>query len=270
MLLLPTPAVDRAAMLTWFRAVDERPFASLGVGDHAAESEQWDQLVRLSAAAAVTDRVRLVAHIMIVPMHPPVMLAKRLASLDVLSGGRFELATGVGGPRDFRIAERPSDHLHRRIDETVATMRRVWAGEPVFEGGLPVGPAPSRSGGPVLYASCQGPRSTERAARWADGYTGFKSVTEDLAKDAERVRTAWRRAGRTEPPYLMTGEMIAIGVDVKPEAPGHEHWPMLFTADELKQTIDEVEAAGFDELMLVTSVHDPRHLDRVAAVLTSR
>jgi alkanesulfonate monooxygenase SsuD/methylene tetrahydromethanopterin reductase-like flavin-dependent oxidoreductase (luciferase family) len=269
MLLLPTRGVDRTVMLEWFRAVDERPFDSLGVGDHAAESDQWDQIVRLSAAAAVTDRVQLIAHVLIVPMHPPALLAKRLASIDALSGGRFVLATGVGGSRDFRVVERSSDHLHQRLDDAVSMMRRVWSGEPAFEGGERIGPAPARAGGPLVYASCQGPKSLARASQWADGYTGFVAATNGLAADATRVRAAWDRAGRAQRPHLMTSEMVAIG-GTQPTAPGHEHWPMLRTVDELRASIDEVEGAGFDEYMLVTSQHDVRQLDVLSAVVTGR
>jgi alkanesulfonate monooxygenase SsuD/methylene tetrahydromethanopterin reductase-like flavin-dependent oxidoreductase (luciferase family) len=269
MLLLPAPEVDRTAMLEWFRAVDERMFNSLGVGDHAAESDQWDQIVRLSAAAAVTDRVQIIAHILVVPMHPPALLAKRVASIDALSGGRFVLATGIGATRDYRIVERSSDHLHQRIDDAVAVMRKIWSGAPAFEGGERIGPTLTRSQGPLLYAACQGPKSLARAARWADGYTGFVSATDAIAADAARVIDAWEHAGRVERPHLMTAEMVAL-TEHPPVPPGHEHWPMLRSPDELRASIDKVEAAGFDEYMMVTSEHAIGQLDLIAEIVTER
>jgi alkanesulfonate monooxygenase SsuD/methylene tetrahydromethanopterin reductase-like flavin-dependent oxidoreductase (luciferase family) len=116
-------------------------------------------------------------------------------------------------------------------------------------------------------AAAQGPKSLARAARWAQGYAGFVTVTDDLASDAQRIRSAWVAAGRADSPYLMTAEMVALTDGERPETPGHDMWPMLLTADDLRRSIDRVAAAGFDEFMLVTPLHDPGHLDMLLKVI---
>ena len=109
---------------------------------------------------------------MIVPMHAPVLLAKRIASIDVISGGRFVLGIGVGGrDDDYRAAGATMKNRWQRVDDAVAVMRRVWRGEPPWDGAdVPVGPLPVQVGGPPLYTSASGPNALRRAAKWADGW----------------------------------------------------------------------------------------------------
>src|SRR5579859_4928751 len=132
---------DRTKLLEWFRRVDEGPFATIATG----ERELWPQIEQhafLAAAAAVTERVKVMSHIMIVPMHPSVLLAKRLASIDVISGGRFVVGVGTGGREDdYRAAGSTFNDRWQRQDDCVAITKRVWAGEPPWEGAVaPVGP----------------------------------------------------------------------------------------------------------------------------------
>ena len=112
----------------------------------------------LAAAAALTERVRLWSTIVILPAHDAVAVAKQMASIDVLSGGRLTVGVGVGGrEHDYRAISGRFDRRWQRMDEQVAAMRRIWTGEPPFEGADPVGPPPVQPGGP--------PR--DRGRRWA-------------------------------------------------------------------------------------------------------
>ena len=89
---------DRSRLLEWFRRVDAGPFHTIATGERML----WPQIEEhsfLAAAAAVTERVKVMSNIMIVPMHPPVLLAKRIASIDVISGGRFILGVVSGAGR---------------------------------------------------------------------------------------------------------------------------------------------------------------------------
>ena len=92
-------ATDRRQLLEWFRRVDVGPFATIATGESAL-GPQIEEHAFLAAAAAVTERVAVMSHVMIVPMHPPVLLAKRLGSIDVISGGRFVVGIGTGGGDD--------------------------------------------------------------------------------------------------------------------------------------------------------------------------
>ena len=142
---------NRTRLLEWFRHVDEGPFDTICTGERVL----WPQIEEHAfhaAAAAVTNRVRVMSNIMILAMHPPVLLAKRAASIDVISDGRFVLGIGAGGRADdYRAAGSKWEHRWQRIDEAVEIMRRVWAGEVPWEGATtPAGPAPVQPGGPPL------------------------------------------------------------------------------------------------------------------------
>src|SRR5258708_39647359 len=97
---LPTMVAhyDRRTAVDWCRRIDAGPFSSIAVGERVTFRNQ-DQMVTLSAAAALTDRVRVMATIVILPMHPVALIAKQAATLDVLSGGRLTLGVGIGGAR---------------------------------------------------------------------------------------------------------------------------------------------------------------------------
>ena len=187
---------DRERLLTWFRRIDEGPFSTLATGERVL----WPQIEQdafLAAAAAVTTRVRVMSHVMIAPMHPPVLLAKRLASIDVISGGRFVVGVGTGGrPDDYRAAGSPWPDRWARLDECVATMRRIWAGEPPWEGApAPVGPAPARPGGPPIYTSAVGERALARAGQMGRRVAGRHHDRRSTVA-AVRGGPASRRLGR--------------------------------------------------------------------------
>src|SRR6478609_3008271 len=207
-------ATDRRQLLEWFRRVDVGPFATIATGESAL-GPQIEEHAFLAAAAAVTERVAVMSHVMIVPMHPPVLLAKRLASIDVISGGRFVVGIGTGGgDDDYRAAGSPFDHRWQRIDDAVAIMRRIWSGElPWDDAVAPVGPPPARPGGPPLYTSASGPLALARAARWADGWQGAMMTVElePMRVEVQRHLEAWTVAGRTQRPYLMNSLWFALG-----------------------------------------------------------
>ncbi len=192
-----TPDLDRDRVRAWCRLVDDGPFSSLSAGERIA-FDNLDGFTLCTAAAALTDRVRIGFNVVVAPWHAPALLAKELASVDVLSGGRVEVAVGVGGrEQDYRSLGSPTNRRFARLDETVAELRRLWAGGvAVDEAG--VGPAPVQPGGPPLLCSGTGPKSLARAARWAAGLTGF-TLGADPAEAAATFRLAeqiWTDAGR--------------------------------------------------------------------------
>jgi alkanesulfonate monooxygenase SsuD/methylene tetrahydromethanopterin reductase-like flavin-dependent oxidoreductase (luciferase family) len=285
---LPTMArgYTRDTTVAWCRQIEAGPYASLSAGERITYRNQ-EQLVILSAAAALTERVRIIATIVILPMHPVPLVAKQAATLDVLSAGRFTLGLGVGGrAHDYQAAGMPFDRRLPRLDESVAAIRRLWAGEAPFEGADPVGPAVVQSGGPPLWCSSFGPKSLARGSRWADGYAGFTVGGDraELETTAATVRQAWQDSGRTVAPYLMGGGWFSLGPDASERHRAYvEEYvridpSMSFMADvativgedHLRSTLDNAEAAGYDEFMLVPTTVDLAELERVEAVLGRR
>ena len=279
---------DRSRLLEWFRRVDAGPFATIATG----ERELWPQIEQhafLAAAAAVTERVAVMSHVMIVPMHSPILLAKRVASIDVISGGRFVLGVGTGGREvDYRAGGSPFAGRWERLDECVSAMRRVWAGEPPWDGaGELVGPLPVQPGGPPIYTSASGPKALARAARWADGWQGaIMGIDLDtLRREVRNHLDAWEAAGRTTRPYLMNSLWFALGGDDAqqrladaaaqyvglPAGSPSPFGPLpVHDADGVKMAVDNCREAGFDELVFIPLSDDLGQLDLLEAALAGR
>lgn len=144
------PNLDAATLKAWARLIDSGPFASLCWGERIA-FDNPEALTLLGALAAWTDRVRLVTTVVVPQLHDPVMLAKQLATGDMLSGGRLSVGIGVGGRHeDYRaVGADPSTQTMRGMAERVAVMQRVWSGEKVTESVVAVGPPPVQAGGQI-------------------------------------------------------------------------------------------------------------------------
>jgi probable F420-dependent oxidoreductase len=157
--------------------------------------ENPDSLTALAASAAVTSRVRLGTSILLAPLHPPVVLAKQLATLDVLSGGRVIVGLGIGGrPDDFSGAGVPFAGRGGRTAEAIRIMKQVWAGEPVRHRGKhfvlecgPVGPAPVQRPHPPVWMGGIQEAALRRIARIADGFIGTGGA------GPEGFASAWKR-----------------------------------------------------------------------------
>lgn len=282
------PDLDAAMLKTWARIVDDGPFSSLCWGERIA-FDNPDSLTLLGALSAWTDRVQLVTTVVVPQLHDPVMLAKALATGDMLSGGRLTVGLGVGGrEEDYNaVGADLSSQTMRGMAERVAVMKRVWAGEKVTESVLPVGPSPVRSGGPQLMVGTIGPKTVRSAAVWADGMAGT-TLDLDVTKQNELfnvARVAWDEAGKPKP-HLATSFWFAIGEGDEPRAQMHRHlrrymnWiPAEFVdaiapttgwtgdEDDLVAVLRGFEAIGTDEVHLISTSSDVDQLRRVADVV---
>jgi alkanesulfonate monooxygenase SsuD/methylene tetrahydromethanopterin reductase-like flavin-dependent oxidoreductase (luciferase family) len=279
------PGLDRATVEAWCRGIDEGPFSTLAAGERI-NFPNPEITVTLAAAAAWTTRVRLLYDVLVLPMHPEVLAAKQVATLDVLSGGRVVLGVGVGGrEEDYAAVGAVWDRTRlRRLERQVARMRRVWAGETVVPGALrPVEPLPVQPGGPPLLAGSIFPPAIARAARWADGIAGFSFTLapEELAFAFDTAREAWRAAGRTTPPRLVTGGFVALGPNGReqmdeylarylnfmgPAAKGVIRLVPTIGPAAVRDAIARARDAGADELIVVPTTADPDELKRLQDV----
>jgi alkanesulfonate monooxygenase SsuD/methylene tetrahydromethanopterin reductase-like flavin-dependent oxidoreductase (luciferase family) len=281
-----TPDLDRSRVRAWCRAVDDGPFSSISAGERIA-FDNLDGFTLCTAAAALTDRVRIGFNVVVAPWHAPAMLAKELASVDVLSGGRLEVAVGVGGrEQDYAALGSPFTGRFGRLDDAVAELRRLWDGGEVVDGAT-VGPPPVQPGGPPLLCSGTGPKSLARAARWADGLTGF-TLAADPAEAGATFRLAeqaWTDAGRTTVPRRVTGSFAVLGPGAEDALHGFarryldvfgsgvaawltERMP-LSTPEAVRSFLLGVAAEGCDEVVLVPGSSDPDQVRRFAEVVTS-
>ena len=282
------PDLDATVLRNWARAIDQGPFSSLCWGERIAFTNP-DSLTLLGALAAWTDRVRLVTTVIVPQLHDPVMLAKALATGDMLCGGRLTVGIGVGGRHEdyHAVGADPATQTMRGMAERVAVMKRVWAGEKLTDSVLPVGPSPVQAGGPPLLVGSIGPKTIRSAAAWADGLAGA-TMDLDVAKQNELfdvARAAWAQAGKPRP-HLATSFWFAFGSHQQARAQVHRHlrrymnWipaeyvdamaPMTGWAgseDELAAVLRKFEQVGTDEIQLIPTSSDLDQLRRAADVV---
>jgi alkanesulfonate monooxygenase SsuD/methylene tetrahydromethanopterin reductase-like flavin-dependent oxidoreductase (luciferase family) len=278
--------LDRDRVAQWCQKVDQGPFSSISAGERIT-FHNLDGISLCAAAAALTSRVRVFFNLAVAPWHAPAMLAQQCASIDVISGGRFELAVGVGGRKDdYDALGSQFARRHARVDETVIELKRLWAGG-LAPDGQPVGPTPVQAGGPRVLCSGMGPKSLARAAHWADGVSGF-ALTAD-ASETDRmfrsVEAAWVGAERIERPRLVTGVFVALGPDAEATLQrfasaylnvfGSEIATMLaglmpvHSPAALCQTVRQMAEVGCDELILVPASSDPELVEQIAQALSA-
>lgn len=281
------PGLDREKILEWSRRIDAGPFSTLATGERI-NFPNPEAMVTLTAAAVATERVKLAFAVLVLPMHRPVLLAKQLATLDVLSRGRLSVGVGVGGrDEDYRAIGATWDHrLLARLEEGVATMRRVWAGEIMAEGiARPVEPFPFQQGGPELMIGALFPQSIRRAARWADGLTSFSfgPTTDDVAEKFELAREAWKEAGREKPPRLVSGFWFALGSDADAQLEAYLERYLAFMGPSagrdlapfciarsptgVREALSRCRDAGADEVLLTPTTTDPDEVSRLADLI---
>jgi probable F420-dependent oxidoreductase len=214
-----------------------------------------DPIVALTWAAAHTRRVRLGVSVLITPFYQPVVLAKQLATLDVVAGGRLDVGVGTGWSLDeFEAAGVPRDRRGARADEFLRAMSSVWADDPVEFAGefyrIPrshVRPKPVQRPRPRLLVGGYSASVLRRAATLADGYTGGNIPLADLEGVVARVRDAARAAGRDP----ATFPIVCRGSFRLTAAPlGAGRRALSGSADEIRDDIRRYEAAGVTELFL--------------------
>jgi len=189
------------------REIDARGLDWIGIQDHPYQRRFVDTWTLLGAVAAVTTRVGFFPDVANLPLRPPAMMAKAAASLDVLSGGRFELGLGAGNFWDAIAAyggprRQPRDAL-AALEEAISVIRLVWSGERNlrFSGdhyrlaGAHSGPVPGHPIG--IWLGVYGPRALRIAGRLADGWLpSLRGDLTVLAEGSARLDEAASAAGR--------------------------------------------------------------------------
>jgi probable F420-dependent oxidoreductase len=178
-----------------------------------------DPLVWLTYVAAVTTTLRLATGILILPQRNPVVLAKELATLDALSGGRVELGIGVGWlEEEFAALGIPFAQRGNRTDEYVGALRELWTGDPASYSGEFVdftdcysSPKPAAGTIPIHVGGHTEP-AARRAGRLGDGFFPGSGTRDETARLFELARATAREHGRDPDAIeLTTGGEGAIG-----------------------------------------------------------
>jgi len=271
---LPTtvPGCTGPVLTTWARRAESLGFASLGVLDRLVY-DNYEPVVALAAAAAVTERIRLAATILIAAYRDsPTVLAKQLATIDHLSGHRLVVGVAAGGREDdFLAAGSKYGGRGRRLDDIVAQLREVWAGGDI-------GPRPV-DGGPPLFMGGHSPAAMRRSALHGAGWIGGGSSTAGYAALVGQARQVWRDKGRTDRPRMMSLGYVSLGPGGRERAEAYLRPYYAFAGPKaamaaagaitdtgrLRETIAAYAEAGCDELILFPCTTDADQVDLVAA-----
>ena len=280
--------ITRELLMDWCRKIDQGPFSSLSCGERITDYT-FEMRNVLAFAAALTENVRIVPSLYVLPMHSAVWAAKEIATLDQLSNGRVTVTVGVGGrENDYRAVGASFKNRHQKQDEQIAEMRRIWAGEPPFEGADEVGPRPYQDGGLPILAGAMGPKAIARAAHWADGLYGFsmngsKAETDRMFGMAD---DAWQEAGRSEAPQKVGGFWYCLADDPENRLKSYvyDYLKVLgddmakavaasmtrHTEDNILRAMDDLEEAGSDEIFMVPATADISEVERLCELIDKR
>jgi alkanesulfonate monooxygenase SsuD/methylene tetrahydromethanopterin reductase-like flavin-dependent oxidoreductase (luciferase family) len=263
-------------LLEWARRAEAAGFSTLATIGRVAYPN-YEELTVLAAAGAVTERIRLMPNILLAPTRSTAELAKQAATVHELTGGRLTLGVATGGRADdYALTGRDFATRGRRFDEQLAELRRAFAGEPLADGSAPVIPD-GTTPVPIMIGGASD-AAVRRTVEFGTGWTAGGVPPQMVAPFVERVRAAWRDAGRDGSPRIVALNYFGLG-DTEERSRNYLLDYYGFLGPELAEMIaggahrspeavrDVVAAfteAGVDELILDPTVGDPEQVDLLA------
>ncbi len=223
----------------------------------AAYHSVQDPLTSLAYAAAVTSRIRLGVAVVMAPYYAPIVLAKALTTIDILSGGRLDVGIGLGwSAEEFAAVGVPMDRRGARAEDFVACLKAVWGPDPVEHHGefyaVPrsrVDPKPVQTPHPPLLMGGGAEPALRRIGRIADGWiSSSRTDLTSIGTSIEVVRAAAADAGR-DPAAL---RFVVRGVVrlTAAQTEGDERIPLQGDADQIRADLAALAAQGVTEVFL--------------------
>lgn len=225
------------------------PYSETGEFPAGARLDRHEQLIEVAWIAAKTTRLRLVTSVMVVPHRPPVLAAKQIAGIDVLSGGRLTLGIGAGWMKEEFDALGVPDFAERGkvTDEYMAACIELWTRDaPVFEGkyvrfsGLDFSPKPVQRPYPPIWVGGESGPAMRRTARYGDAWypIGVNPAfpldsLKALKTGIDRLAKLTREAGRDPKAVGVAYRVSRYGDAVAPKAKDGERQLFSGTAAEI-------------------------------------
>ncbi|WP_326691147.1 LLM class flavin-dependent oxidoreductase [Streptomyces sp. NBC_01795] len=277
---LPTtvPDIDGQRLVEWARRAEEHGFSTLGVLDRLVY-DNYEPLTSLAAAAAVTQRIKLATTILLAAYRPGTpLLAKQLATIHEISGGRLVVGAAAGGREDdFQATGATYADRGRRLDAMLTELRGIWDGKETDTGVAGIGPRPGGAG-PEIIVGGHTPAAMRRAARHANGWIAGGSSATGYADLAAQARAAWQAEGRTDSPRLVALVYACLGPGAARTAESYLRAYYAFIgpkaemaakavitdAGSLRETTAAYAEAGCDELLVFPCTADQAQLDLLA------
>ena len=213
------PAIDE--MVDNAKRAERLGFDAIWSGDHIImHNPIMDVMTVLATYAAVTERVKIGTAVYLIPLRHPVTIAKQVASLDLLSQGRFIFGIGVGGEiqREFDAVEVPVRERGRRTDEGLEIITRVLSEDKVtFEGkhfqihDVTLAPRPHQKPYPAIWVGGRSDAAVRRTARYASGWLGYLVSPARLHEAMENIQ-AWAPTYGRNPADIKGGMLLFTAV----------------------------------------------------------
>lgn len=216
----------------------------------------YEPLETLSYVAGMTDTIKLGTSVIDALLHPPIVLARRFATLDQFSGGRAIAGLGQGWmPQEFEAANVPMKRMGAGMDEVVAALRACWGPDPSqFQGRFyrieasEVNPKPVQPTIPILFGSTS-PAGIARAARIADGFNPIAFSAEQLTGTVATFRRLATEAGRDAAALSVVARANVPLTD----DPLDQGRPFLGGAPEqIAEDIARLEGSGVDTVLIAS------------------
>ena len=229
-----------------------------GVGDQALPPEMatvLDPIGALTMVATITERVRLGTSVLVAPWYPPLLLARALTTLDVISGGRLHVGLGTGWSIDeYQAVGVPMHERGARLEAALDVLHAAWSEGPSEVRGpfatvarSDIRPKPIQRPGPPVLLAAYDARSLDRVARRADGWHPAGLPPELLAPMWDDVRRAAAGYGR-DPSQLRL--VVRANVELVDRPAGDGRPPFHGTLDEIASDLAATAAAGAHETVL--------------------
>lgn len=265
------PGTTGEQLTEFARRAEARGFKSLGTIDRIAYNN-YEPLVALAAAAAVTERIGLTTSVLLAPLRESAAtIAKQTLSLQALSGGRLTLGIGIGGREDdYATAEVEMGSRGETIDQMLGKIRELWEADHV---------GPVTVGSPTLLVGGAVDASFARAAKYGDGWIAGGAPPEVFAEAAAKVKEQWSQTGREGAPRLEALAYFSLGDGAEANANAYlkDYYAWLgeetaaFIANSAAKDAETVqgylaafEGVGCDELILFPCSNDPAQVDLLA------
>jgi probable F420-dependent oxidoreductase len=213
-----------------------------------------DHLTCMTYVSAITEKIRLGVSVINIPWYNPVLLAKRLAAMDVLSGGRITVGLGLAWSEDeCDAAGIPYRERGRLGEEAIECLLAVWRPDPVEYHGKYfnlepafIGPKPVQKPHPPILIGAFAPKALDRAGRLADGFTGCCAPVDALISMMREVQKAAKERGR-DPEKLITVMRCLVNrtdhkLDDATRPVAHGTW------DQIAADVRKMEDADVDEI----------------------
>jgi alkanesulfonate monooxygenase SsuD/methylene tetrahydromethanopterin reductase-like flavin-dependent oxidoreductase (luciferase family) len=273
------PGVARDQFIAWAQRADEGPFHSLGVIDRLV-FPNYEPMIALAAAAAVTRRIRLTTTVLLAPLRNTAVLAKEAATIDVISNGRLTLGLGVGSREDdFQYTGLTFHDRGKRFDRQLDELHQIWTGGSV-NGVGPVGPMPVQPGGPPILIGGFSPRAIQRLARWGIGYISGGAPAQQAQGMYRQAEDVWRSAGRPGEARLVGSSYYALDADAQERGGrylrtyygegmgGAIASAMPASPAAIRETITSFATAGADEIFLWPTTPDVDQVEQLARIVS--